>query len=275
MKRISAFVAFIIMTTTLSAQITQGAGGIDEAKLYAATKQVSQFFKRFNGEEDAKGKRLYPKDRAYQSAKLRKSYFEYLFDNSNTSLSSKYKVSFIDGVLNKDAPKFLDFHSDRWFAEVNAVFNRGGKEENVLLFFIIEKQREGYAWVLNHLSYDQHKSIYKKDTSASRNFMHPMSHELDFMNLHKELRNKNAIDYTSDTFKPDFLTLFLYELNRGAVTFKTVQSVKFHFFQINGWYFQISEFNRDSYNNGWLISDLVQVNKEQAEQLKLLIYDEI
>jgi uncharacterized ion transporter superfamily protein YfcC len=39
----------------------------EEARLYAETKQVNQFFRRFNGEEDEKGERYYPKDRQYRS----------------------------------------------------------------------------------------------------------------------------------------------------------------------------------------------------------------
>ncbi len=274
MKRVIALITLISIAANLPAQIQQGGSGMDETKLYAATKQVNQFFKRFNGEEDAKGKRLYPKDKDFRSEMLRKEYFRYLFDNSSNSLSKDDKVRFVQNVLDPKNPKFLDFHSNEWFAEVNTIFKRGGVEENVLLYFKIEKQRKGYAWVLHRATYDSHQAVYKKDTTETRHFMHPMSHELDFMNLHKELKNKKAMDYTSDSFKPDYLTLFLYELNKGTIAFKTVQSVNFHFFQIDGWYFQIAEFNRDSYNNGWLISDLIQVTNEQSAQLKSLIYGE-
>ena len=52
----------------------------DESKLYAETKQVNQFFRRFNGEEDEKGERYYPKDKQYRSEKLRRKYIGMLFD---------------------------------------------------------------------------------------------------------------------------------------------------------------------------------------------------
>ncbi len=35
----------------------------DESALYSSTKQVNQFFRRFNGEEDTKGDRYYPEDK--------------------------------------------------------------------------------------------------------------------------------------------------------------------------------------------------------------------
>ncbi len=38
----------------------------DETDLYTSTKQVNQFFRRFNGEEDMKGERYYPEDKDYR-----------------------------------------------------------------------------------------------------------------------------------------------------------------------------------------------------------------
>jgi hypothetical protein len=64
----------------------------DESKLYAQSKQVNQFFRRFNGEEDEKGNRYYPRDKQYRSTKLRKKYLSILFDESNKGISSTLKT---------------------------------------------------------------------------------------------------------------------------------------------------------------------------------------
>jgi hypothetical protein len=60
----------------------------DESKLYAQSKQVNQFFRRFNGEEDEKGNRYYPRDKQYRSNKLRKKYLSVLFDEDNKGIPS-------------------------------------------------------------------------------------------------------------------------------------------------------------------------------------------
>ncbi|HNP19131.1 MAG TPA: hypothetical protein PKL31_11890 [Fulvivirga sp.] len=264
---------FILISFHLRAQIEQE-GGIDESKLYASTKQVNQFFKRFNGEEDQGGNRYYEKDKDFRDADLRKKYISILFDEDNGGISKTAKKQFINDVIDKKNPKFLDFHNEGWFAEVNAVFNRNGKEENVILFFKIEKQGLGYAWMLDKVSANYYKPMFKKDSGANRAFIHPMSHELDFMNLHKAFNNQQAMDYTSDNFSPDYLSLFLYDLAKKQLTFKTVKSVKFHFFQCEGWYFSITEFNRPGYNTGWLISDLTPITNQDVPALKAYIYDQ-
>jgi len=45
--------ALIVWANTVKAQLVSDLG--DESKLYAESKQVNQFFRRFNGEEDEKG----------------------------------------------------------------------------------------------------------------------------------------------------------------------------------------------------------------------------
>lgn len=117
---------------------------------------------------------------------------------------------------------------------------------------------------------------FKRDTTKVGKFLHPLSHELDFMNLRKAFNNKDSVSqFTVKRFVPDHLSVFLYEIKKGNLKFSTVEEVKFHFFQINGWYFELSEFNRPGYNTGWLISNLVKVNNEAEQNLlrKYLYYE--
>jgi len=95
-----------------------------------------------------------------------------------------------------------------------------------------------------------------------------MSHELDFMNLHKALEDqKNIQYYGSQNYQPDYLTLFFYQMKTGQLTFKEINSVKFHFFQIDNWYFELSYFNRNESNSGWLISNLQYIDEKQKKEL--------
>src|SRR5690606_28201182 len=101
---------FLILTVAPVCGVQAQLAKEDESRLYAQTKQVNQFFRRFNGEEDEKGERYYPRDRLYRSPKLRRKYLGILFDASNTGISSELKVEFAKDVLDKDEPVILDFH---------------------------------------------------------------------------------------------------------------------------------------------------------------------
>ncbi len=248
----------------------------DESRFYAESKQVNQFFRRFNGEEDEKGNRYYPGDKQYRSDKLRRQYLRILFDESNTGINNTLKTDFVRDVLNNGEKSILNFHGGNWFAEVHTTFTLNGKREPVILFMVLEKHRLGTRWVIQKVHADMFAPYFLRDTVKVGKFLHPMSHELDFMNLHKAFYNKDSISqFAVKTFTPDHLSLFLYEVKKGNLRFQTVDEVKFHFFQIDGWYFGISEFNRAGYNTGWLISNLVRLNNPSDKDLlrKFLYYE--
>ncbi|HPI80293.1 MAG TPA: hypothetical protein PLM35_07135 [Cyclobacteriaceae bacterium] len=260
------FLSFLLSTTSLPAQVVGDME--DESKLYAETKQINQFFRRFNGEEDEKGERYYPTDKPYRATRLRKKYLEILFDRSNAGIGNDLKAAFARDVLEKDAPIFLDFHGPGWFAEVQTLFSMKGKDQRVTLFMKLEKHHLGTRWVIFKAHDDMLAHYYKRDTMAIGKFLHPMSHELDFMNLRKAFIDKDSVaQFVSKKFEPDHLSVFLYEVERGDLTFKSVGEVKFHFFQVPGWYFELAEFNRPGYNTGWLISNLVKLNDKSDENL--------
>jgi hypothetical protein len=56
--------------------------------------------------------------------------------------------------------------------------------------------------------------------------------------------------------------------------YQTIKHVRFHFFQVKDWYFELSEFNRPGYNSGWLISNLTRIPEDQKKMLLKYIYYE-
>lgn len=242
----------------------------DETVFYAQTKQMNQFFLRFNGEEDIIGKRYYPGDPGYHDFKIRKKYLNILFDNSSPLISNDSKFVFIEEVLNKKKPVFLDFHGKGWYAEVAATFNYKKEKGNMILYFQLEKQNDGYKWVISNVYFDRFESLFShlSDTNNIKYFIHPMSHELDFMNLNKVFREPDNLDYyLENKYKPDMLALFVMEMKNENLKFVSVNNVKFHVFQVPNWYFEVSFFNRNNVNSGWLISNMLRVTDPEKKSL--------
>ncbi|UXP31514.1 hypothetical protein N6H18_14270 [Reichenbachiella agarivorans] len=273
-------IAFIITLAIISFHTSVGQGRLTddmketEEQLSASTKQINQFFRRFNGEEDEKGNRYYPSDKNYHDPALRKKYMPVLFDTQTGQVDAALAKSFISKITSKTDPVYLDFHKDDWLAEVNTVFLFKGREIPGTLYMRLQQQGQGYEWVIEDVAFEQFQKLFDKDTSDTKKFLHPMSHELDFMTLRKGLEgNKHAEQFTGRKFEPDYLTIFLYEFNQGNMKFKTVKDVNFHFFSVKGYYFSISNFNRSGYNSGWLISSLVALSSEdEKQQMKNYIY---
>jgi len=245
----------------------------DESALYAETKQVNQFFRRFNNEEDGKGVKYQKTDSRYRSAEGREKYLRILFDEQNHSITADMKQQFIKDVARPGNPQFLNFHGEGWFAEVTARFTWQGKDENAILYLKLEQENLGYKWVLTNVYFEPFARMFSLDTGYSEHFLHPMSHELDFMNLTRIFQQKDKLEeYTLKAYSPDYLTLFFYEAKKNNLTFKSVIDLKFHFFQIDNWYFEISEFNRSGRNRGWLISGLTRAPEDRKDMLRRYIF---
>jgi len=278
MRKITLLIILIIT----SIQLAPGQGLYspgspeDDGKFAASTKQVNQFFRRFNAEESQDGKRrYYSTDREYRDRDLRKSFINILFDNETSGIARDLKVAFTSEVIALDNPQFLDFHGDNWFAEVSTVFTYKGKKENVTLFMKLQPEGLGYEWVIDKVAFEPFKAYFDKDTGTKKQFLHPLSHELDFMNLRKAFQeNPKPESYTGTNYEPDYLTLFLYEIKKGNFKFENVTELKFHFFQIDNWYFELSQFNRPGFNTGWLISSLVRLQEGDRNTVLKYIYDQ-
>lgn len=246
-----------------NAQSTNGDVPVDERFFYAENKQLNQFFRRFNGEEDILGNRYYKKDEHYRDPKLRKEYIGVLFDEENPLLKSEDKDFFIRQVTQSLAPQYLEFHGGKWMAEVQADFIYKDTVHSFKMFFKLQQEEVGSKWVLQKVNSTAFGHLLKAKTDSANNkkFLHPLSHELDFTNLVKYFKEGEDLSpFVDENFDIDITTLFLYTLKNGDLKLENIKEVKFHFWQIPNWYFEVQRFNRkESYNNGLLISKLSRV----------------
>ncbi len=268
-------IVFITLLENTSAQIISNNGQEDETTLYASTKQVNQFIRRFNGEEDLHGVRLYPKDKKYRDPSLRKSYLINLFDSENSNLKAQ-KDEFITCVNSSGKPQFFDFYGENWLAEVSSKFLYNGKEQDVVMFFKLEKETGGYKWSFANVYASFFEQEFNTSPPTETKFIHPMSHEIDFMSLDKifEFNHKQIEHYAYKNFAPDYLSLFFHEVKKGNLVYQSVTDVKFHNFQIENWYFEMQYFNRKGDNTGWLISNLIKIpEKDKASLIKSINHE--
>ena len=244
---------------------------MDETHLYAMTKQMGQFIRRFNYEEDQFGYKINPKDPAYHNREKRQQSLAILFDQQTYGNQPDLQRFFIEDVTQDDST-FMTFLGGRWYSEVSATFKYKGKNVSVIMILGVEKEGLGSKWVLNNIYFPEFNKLFPTGEMAEKekHFLHPMSHELDFMNIYKIFKEPEIIEYyASKDFEPDYLTLFFYEIKKGNLVFQNVDAVKFHVFQIKDWYFEVSWFNRSGSNAGWLISNLFYLpEKDKTDLIK-------
>jgi hypothetical protein len=242
---------------------------MDETELYAMTKQMGQFMRRFNYEEDQFGYQLNPKDPKYRNNEMRRQSLPILFDQEKYGTQTELQRYFIEDVTKGDST-YMTFLGGRWYSEVSTTFKYNGKDVNVMLFLAVEQEGLGSKWVLTNVYFSEFNKLFPTGemTEKEKHFLHPMSHELDFMNIYKAFQNPEIIEYyASKEFQPDYLTLFFYEIKQGKLVFQHVDSVKFHVLQIKDWYFEVSWFNRSGLNSGWLMSNVIYMPEKEKTNL--------
>ena len=269
--RILALFIVVLFAYDANAQVYSDLGDVqtDERALYTMTKQMSQFMSRFNYEEDQYGKKIHPDSASYRDKDMRKVVLPLLFDMDNPRTNGSLRDFFIED-LTKDNSKYFEFLGGDWYSEVSATFKWNGKDVDVSMIFAIEKENLGSKWVLTNVFFSEFNKLFPKGDLAEqqKHFLHPMSHELDFMNIYKIFKTPECIEYyASDSYSTDYLSIFFYEIKQGNLVFDKVNGEKFHVFQIDNWYFEVSWFNRSGYNTGWLISNLIYLKDEEKNEL--------
>lgn len=273
MKKYRMIIIVVLCAISSYSAMAQTIGNFikDETELYAMTKQMGQFMRRFNYEEDLYGEKLNPKDSRYRSNKMRQQSLPILFNHEKFGVNSELERYFIEDVT-KDDSGYMTFLGGRWYSEVSATFTYNGKNVPISLILTVEKEGLGSKWVLTNVYFSEFNKLFPNGEIAEKEkyFLHPMSHELDFMNIYKAFQTPEVIEYyASKEFQPDYLTLFFYEIKKGNLKFKQVDSVKFHVFQIKDWYFEVSWFNRSGTNSGWLMSNIIYLpEKEKVNLIK-------
>lgn len=264
-------VLMLALCFKVDAQVIGNLGDVqvDEREFYTMTKQMGQFIHRFNYEEDQYGNRLYPGDKDYRNAAKRKDAIALLFDLENPRTSGTLRNYFIED-LTKNNNQFMEFLGGDWYSEISAKFKWKGQMVDISMIMALEKDGLGSKWVITNVFFSEFQKYFPQGelTEREKHFLHPMSHELDFMNIYKIFNDPQTVEYYASTdYHPDYLTLFFYEIKQGNLKFDHVESVKFHVFQIKNWYFEVSWFNRSGYNSGWLISNLIYLKENEKEAL--------
>lgn len=269
--RICTLLLLGVLVKLSEAQVYTNLGDVqaDEKAFYTMTKQMSQFMSRFNYEEDQYGKKIYPDSPDYRNRMKRKTVLPLLFDMENPRTNGSLRDFFISDLTQADS-NYFEFLGGKWYSEVSATFKMNGKSVDISMIFAIEQENLGSKWVLTNVFFSDFNKLFPKGDIAEqqKHFLHPMSHELDFMNIHKVFKTPECIEYyASNTYSPDYLSMFFYEIKKGNLVFEKINSEKFHVFQIDNWYFEVSWFNRDGLNTGWLISNLIFLKDNEKEEL--------
>jgi hypothetical protein len=247
----------------------------------AKTGLMSEFFKRFNKAEDLLSG--YYSDKDSISLKKHKAQFNLdslkreililsLFDSMYLAKSNKDSVlSFIRQVTDKNI--ILSLYDDNWYAKTKALVKFKNKPDSINLVFksirLYSDKKVSY-WTLK-ACYANFLNINPADNSVEFK-LNPLAHEDKFSDIYIYSKQKNNICHLAEIgYQVDYRSIFFFAIKSGDLSVETIddRTFEFNFLQIPNWIVIVKNYNRNSLNSGWLISNIIPANDAQKSEFKL------
>lgn len=222
---------------------------------YIQVKQFGEFIDRFNYKSDWKGNLI---TNEFSKLVPRSSYILYLVNGEDSRLinpsDSSYRVlcsEFIAFVNTPNNPQLINIFSGQVKARVKANITFNSKHYTAYLEMIPEVLSDRSAkWVINNVKAD---CLTFDTDSLLKNFIAPNSHETGFINLKKLNGPADPIYFFSSSTVSTFQ--FINEIAKKRIIIQNTELVTYYI-TFPGWEITVDEFNRNSNNSGWLISNI-------------------
>ncbi len=249
-------------------------------------KTIDDFFDRFNFRENTSFRNYINKEYP-QLHYTRKNFVPLLFNQKGVTIAEEDKNKFVTQVIDSINPKFLSYSDTSWFAELSCSVTYLGKPKKMTLIMKVESEKNNmYSWTIVSAKADFLKfKATKADSVLLKNrdsccvsakaksatyFLTPISHGIDFTNVDNVFLNKAHInDYIYKGPRTFELCKLISLAKQSKVKFGQIDDIAYYLFQVDGWIMKIDYFNRNDYNSGWLISQLIKVNNKEKDNYKL------
>lgn len=235
---------------------------------HGRVKLVSEFMQRFNGEE--KNPYIDPSSAEIDKINLCQLFdIEYILKNRQAVEPKAFQ--FIDSVLNNNVK--LHYRDADWFAKVKCIGSFKGKEVTFAMYLTVEPRgKDMYKWVVA----DVEGKIFDLSPSRDSNkiMLLPNEHESNFMWLNSITSEKDDYItlYSTNSLHHDQLTVFNTLVYYGYLNIDYVSDIEYTFLQVPGFTFTIKEYERESTNSGWLISEWSEISSSDKETLLQRLY---
>lgn len=270
MKKIERIIGVALMLLATSYTDAQVIGGLLNDDLYnTRVKLVDEFFDRFNGKEFRPDIKKDSEDAGLKN--LLVLFNASMFKSTQDSVFIEAKT-FARKVI-EDSIK-INYKDSVWIAKATCHGKFKSKSVDFTLYLNVENRRgKLYKWVIAKAEGD----IFKLTPSAEKEtiMLMPDDHETNFMSLHRITTEKDdyILNYKQKNYSVDQTAVFYTLVNAGLLDIEYVKSLDFLFFQVPGYKFTVSHFERESYNAGWLIGSLKKISEEEKSKFLNYIYN--
>lgn len=264
MKQNNVFLILLFLFCSLEviSQIDVVTDYDNRPELLARVKQVDEFIHRFNFNSQKI-------DLITLKVNQRSDMIPLLIDQRYAKQHPQKLKSFVQSSLTNE---LLSFYDDDWYAVVKCEGIYQNKNVRMDLVLQVETFKDHSSkWTLVG-AYAPFLNVEADCTDANK-LISPSNNEVGFLGLNRVFDDPSNIGaYTPESYQFDYLSILLHEVKLGNFKFKQTLYSKYYFTQIQDWVFVLEHFNREGFNSGWLISELIEVKEKDKKQF---LYDNI
>jgi hypothetical protein len=256
--RFLTLILFFAIGGQLMAQINSIDSQVEENFAFKV-KHIDEFFERFNDYQQTSSLSEYLANNYPDYIIEREKFLSRLFDQESENLDMQLVHEFVSYVADTANSIVIDFNDHDWYAEVDCIFEHENIDKSIqLILQYIINDNGSSKWIIAGVNGDLYEVPESTNPTTTLN---PVSYGTDFVGLYRAMKDqKNVKNYISKTFEPDQLTLFVLMWINNQLVLKEKLNTMYHFFQIDGWFFTLENFDRNTTNSGWLITNLIKVN---------------
>jgi len=246
-------------------------------------KVIDEFIERFNDDPSSFIRREYKKqNKPYDLS--RKEILVSLFNLENAQWSTNSSLGeFFRDASDSVNPPHLSFADTNWYSEAKCTFLFNGKKIEIPLILQVQiAKNQGSKWMIagvgDNLAFNGQAAtvpgLSEYQPKLVNKFIATSSYATNFSELANTFADKkNILDYfTAELLATERGRKFVNMILQNKIEFKHASDIKFYFYQIPNWVFEVEEFDRKSLNSGWLINDIkkVQQSEKEVSRRKLL-----
>jgi hypothetical protein len=262
-KHLFLILSFAALFSSLSAQSQHLASTSSTAETpdqyYLQVKQFGEFIDRFNYVTDWKGNRI---DSKFEANYPRFHYLNFLLNQEDVHLQNPVDSSYINlcnqflrEVTHTDSSQFISLFSGMVLAKSLVNFNYQGKYQQATISFLPEVLPDRSAkWVITNVETQCFNTL---TDSLKTYFIAPNSHETSFINMKRIENLSNPIYFYPASVTSDASLIFMTEIAANRLTITNIEKV-IYLITFRNWLITVEEFNRNTSNSGWLISNVTQ-----------------
>lgn len=255
---------FLVCSTVLLISLSTSAQSIEE-RLIVKVAHIEEFIDRFNFEKDSYFSNYvlasYP-DQHIDRSVIVTSLINQRNDLHKTALCQE----FVSQVTSSQRPVVLDFNDAMWYATVPLTLHTSSKDFEAILTLEVQLNEDYSAeWVIAGVK----SNLLPLPDDDITFFIKPSSHATYFPEIREVAKSPIRLKQVISE-RHAFSSLLLFEKLLGLesiISLSISTDITYHFLQMPGWIFKVSNFNSDdSLNSGWLISELQKVTSHDMRK---------